>query len=256
MEQLATYVHRLFLEHTPPIMLPRMFVLEGVDGVGKSTLANSVLQQLASEGLPLTLVRAGQRNQIRLPAREIYSRTIENVVAAADGFADLSDLLVEIAEMDSLIYKLRIKAADDSEKSGLLVSDSWSYRRFCKFAVLAKSYKSSAPPWETIVDRLFHAYAPTFIASGGVHLIAAPEQTVGLKRGFTPWEVVPLKGDRTGRPEERFVRLASCTSQLLDVVAETHNWQVIRRQFPFPPDAGSSPEHNIVLREVRKWLSS
>src|SRR5215467_11640400 len=94
-----------------------MFVVEGVDGAGKTTFADCLVAA-AARSLELSLLRLGQRDAIPSGLREIYERQILCVVDAAKRFATLADYILEIAAVDALLYGMRLRTASIQRKPG------------------------------------------------------------------------------------------------------------------------------------------
>lgn len=237
----------------------KLMVLEGIDGAGKTTLAEAAVRDVCRTGnVNLQLLRVGQRDQIPAPLAKIYHNQILSVVASADSLVEAGEYLLEFAELDALLYKIRLRAITKAQRDGYhFLSESWSYRRFCKFSALAYSRlcDCNAHKARPFLQSLLQIYAPTFVADSGILLVADPKAALGQKDGkFTPWEIVPLLSNSNGSDESRFLELATATGQLLERIGQVLGWQVICREYPLLDAPEHSNEMLLLRTRIRAWV--
>jgi hypothetical protein len=239
-----------------------LFVVEGVDGCGKTTFSEALAgggEGAAGPEVDLRLLRLGQRSEIAAGFRELYSRQIAIIVEAGQRFADIADFLLETAALDALLYRVRLRSA----RLGLrprdrFLSDSWSYRRFCKFVLLAHfrvcdgDFRRSSG----LIEELHATYHPTFVASGGVLLAASRSCALAGKAGrFSPWETISLRRGEPKGESERFLEMIEGTAALLSEACGALRWPALTRSDPLPASPADSDEYTRFAGMVRAWAS-
>lgn len=239
-----------------------LFVVEGVDGAGKTTFTDGLIDA-AARAQPsrsdLRPLRLGQRDQVPAAFRAIYADQILAIVEAGRRFAEITGFLLEIATLDVLLYRIRLRAARLAAAPCVrFVSDSWSYRRFCKFVLLAHCLAAASDIRRSagVIEQLYAAYRPTFVASGGVVLVASRAHVLAAKQGrFTPWETIALDRDAASDERAKFLAMIDGTAALLSEVSAALRWPVIARTEPLPSVATESTEFTALHAMVTAWAS-